>query len=601
MRKAYRSIRTRLTLITVAFTLLATITLVGASMFQLQRAARTNLLQSIEFNLHLVAELIQGDIQLMDRLRRAAIIQPQTTRFLMDEDDDARLIRELLTRLTEDMMQNPVAYRYLRRLVVVDADLSRRVQVGFFTDKIALMPETLHLLGDFDQDAEPRWAGVKPDPLAMTDNDPVLYMISPVHHDGSVIGYIYLAASTDIISLRLSGYRPLEQGNLYLQVYDLGYEIADGRFIETPLDFAGAAPSGDMPHNAATAIRSYVSPKGGRYLAVTSPVGQTGLSLTQTIPEGLILQETYLVVRLIFVVCIGVLVMGVLVALYLSRKIGRPVRQIRRQVLAIAGGDFTSNPQIEWENEFGEIGRGINQLARDVDALIKSRIEIEKRKSDMEYKMLQSQINPHFLYNSLNSIKWMATIQNATGIAEITVSLSRLLKSIAKINQSVVPLSQELALLEDYFVISRYRYGDSITSHVNVPDELLGCGIPVFTLQPIVENAIFHGIEANDGIGAVTIAAQQADGMLEITIEDDGIGMDDETIREVLNSDGSESRNLFKKVGIHSVNARIQYEYGQDYGVSIESRKGEFTRVIVRLPLIILETEPEEKPLPPAG
>jgi len=563
--------------------------LVIFSLVQLQQVVRTNLLQSVEFNLHLVSELIQRDIEYLDRLRLLAINHQQTAHFLLDENEDPRIIRDLHTRLNEDMMQNPVAYRalHLRRLVVADVDMARRVQVGFFTDRIPLMPQSLVLLGDFSQMAALQWAGIKTDPFAVQTAEPVLYTVSPVLYGagGHTIGYVYLAVSTNVITQPLSGYRFLDEGNLYLRVGEINYQLIGGQFIETPLDFANERPTGDVALNAATRIFSFRSEQsGGRYLAVSSPLGQTSISLTQTFPTGLVLQETYFVVRLFLLICLGVASLGVLIALYLSRIINRPVRQIGQQVQAIAGGDFTPNPHIEWDDEFGEIGRGINQLARDVEALIQSRLESEKRKRDLEYKMLQSQINPHFLYNSLNSIKWMATIQNATGIAEITVSLSRLLKSIAKIDRAVVPLAQELALLEDYFVISRYRYGGSITSQVDVPEELMDCDIPIFTLQPIVENAIFHGIEANGGIGTVTVSAKMAGDVLEITVEDDGIGMDDDTIRGVFETDDTDNRGLFQKVGIYNVHTRIQYEFGTDYGLGIESQPGEFTRVIVRLP-----------------
>lgn len=590
MKATFRLISTRLTLVTVSFTLLATLILVAASMAQLQSVARANLLQSIEFNLHLVSELVQGDIVLLDRIRLSANIHPETTNYLLDDSDDPRLIRQLHDRLSEDIRQNLIAYRYLRRLVVTDSMLTRRVQVGFVASGYPLMPDNLHLLGDFSERAHVHWEGIKSDPLDMVQREPVLYKISPVFHDGQIIGYLYLSISADVLLMRLSGYRILDQGGLYIQVGGLGYKIDNDEFTENPLVFKDAQPSGDTALNAGTEILSFRSPQGRRYLAVSTPLGQAGIVLTQTIPEGLIMQEAFFVVRLLLLVCLGVILMGALVAFYLSRIISKPVGQINKQVIAISGGDFEINPQIEWDNEFGEIGRGINKLARDVNALIQTRLEDEKRKSALEYKMLQSQINPHFLYNSLNSIKWMATIQNATGIAEITVSLSRLLKSISKINRTVVPLSQELSLLEDYFVISRVRYGDSLTTQINVPENLQNCEIPVFTLQPIVENAIFHGIEANGGVGMVKVSARMVGDMIEISIEDDGIGMDNDTIRKILYSEADDSKNLFSKIGIQNVGARIRHEFGPGYGISIESSQGEYTRVIVRLPFRKEET-----------
>jgi len=590
MFKTRRSIKTRLTFITVAFPLLATLILVSVSLFQLQQVNRTNFLQSIEFNLHLVAELVSRDVQYLERLRHSAANHPQTTRFLLDEDNDPRLIRELHTRLNEDMMQNPVAYRnlLLRRLIVVDESLSRRIQVGFFTDMIPLLPQNLYLLGDFSSQSatSPTWFGIKADPLALASAEPVLYTINPVFHNGRIIGHIYFAVSTNVILRPLSGYRFLDGGGLYLQVGEHNYQIFESRFVETELNYDDWRPSSDTPLNTATQINAFRSDTGESYLAVSSPVGNTGMVLTQTLPMSLILQDSYFVMRLLFVVCLGILAAGLLMALYLSRIINRPVAQISKQVQAIASGNFAPNPQIEWENEFGTIGRGINKLAEEIETLMEQRLESEKRKLDLEYKMLQNQINPHFLYNSLNSIKWMATIQNATGIAEITVSLSRLLKSIAKINSSVVPLSQELALLEDYFIISHYRYGGNITSHIDIPREFFDVQVPIFTLQPIVENAIFHGIEASGGVGCVKIGAEKAENALEIYVEDNGIGMDAATIEKVLKADEPDNPGMFQKVGLNNVNARIKHEFGAEYGLRIKSKTGEFTKVIVKLPVI---------------
>lgn len=129
----------------------------------------------------------------------------------------------------------------------------------------------------------------------------------------------------------------------------------------------------------------------------------------------------------------------------------------------------------------GDIGRGINKLAGDIDQLLASRIEDERRKQDLEYRMLQNEVNPHFIYNTLNSIRWMATIQNAPGIAEMVTAFARLTKSISKSTEKLVPLQQELALLNDYFIIQQYRYGGDIEIEVsNIEDESLcqDCMIP---------------------------------------------------------------------------------------------------------------------------
>jgi len=199
----------------------------------------------------------------------------------------------------------------------------------------------------------------------------------------------------------------------------------------------------------------------------------------------------------------------------------------------------------------------------------------EKNKRDLEYRMLQNQINPHFLYNTLNSIKWMATIQNATGIAEMTTALSGFLKTLSKDIRKVVPLQEELALLDDYMVIQKYRYGDSVNFEKEIQDEaLLDTPIPRFILQPLVENAIFHGIEPK-GSGAILFSAEGRDDDILITLRDDGVGMGSEAVFGI---------------GLSNIEERLRYAFGDGYGLSIKSEAGKGTVVTFRLPLVSAHT-----------
>ncbi len=212
---------------------------------------------------------------------------------------------------------------------------------------------------------------------------------------------------------------------------------------------------------------------------------------------------------MLVIILVAVLLFGTILALLLNRLFNRPIAKIQERMKAIAHSDFSSDPSIEWQDELGDIGRGINELAGRVDELLERRVTDEKKKQELEYRMLQSQINPHFLYNTLNSIKWMATLQKATGIAEMTTSLSRLMKNVSKADEPIITLESELELLNDYFVIQKYRYGGTLVLQVSIDPSYYAIGIPRFTLQPLVENAIFHGIEPKEGEGGtVTIEAR---------------------------------------------------------------------------------------------
>ena len=200
--------------------------------------------------------------------------------------------------------------------------------------------------------------------------------------------------------------------------------------------------------------------------------------------------------------------------------------------------------------------------------------------------MLQSQINPHFLYNTLNSIKWMATIQGATGISEMTTSLSRLLKDISKGTSNLISIQHELDLIKDYFTIQQYRYGGTITMDISIDDEnLVNQNILKFTLQPIVENAIFHGIEPKGTTGKIEIHIyQEPNQNIRIDVTDDGVGMSEEQIPKLLADESLRTSDFFKEIGISNVHKRLQYEFGMDYGLSVISEKGKFTTISILLP-----------------
>ncbi|MDE7017622.1 MAG: histidine kinase, partial [Lachnospiraceae bacterium] len=262
------------------------------------------------------------------------------------------------------------------------------------------------------------------------------------------------------------------------------------------------------------------------------------------------------------------------------------VRQLQSRIKRIEEGDFSRDTATEWEHELGDIGKTINDLSENVLLLMNQRIEDERQKKDYEYKMLQSQINPHFLYNTLNSIKWMATIQNSPGIAEMTTSLSHLLKDISKGTTNVISIKHELSLINDYFIIQQYRYGGAITLAFAIEDDALtSCQILKFTLQPIVENAIFHGIEPKGTTGCITIRIyQDATQDIHIDVTDDGIGMEPELAERLLEMESPAASSLFREIGISNVHKRLQYEFGNQYGLSITSEKGKYTTISILLP-----------------
>ena len=323
------------------------------------------------------------------------------------------------------------------------------------------------------------------------------------------------------------------------------------------------------------------------YLMVTRPLGTPNLYITECLDEYTLSRNIFSAFLIVtFSILTASAIIGILLFWYLSKTVNEPVRQLQVRMKRIADGDFSRDASTEWEHELGDIGKNINDLSENVLSLMNQRIEDERQKKDYEYRMLQSQINPHFLYNTLNSIKWMATIQNAPGIAEMATALSRLLKDISKGTTNLVPLSHEISLIKEYFTIQQYRYGGAITLSFDIEDEsLTACKILKFTLQPIVENAIFHGIEPKGSAGTIGIHIyQDSNTDVHIDVTDNGIGMEEEVAAHLLDKELSADSSFFREIGVSNVHKRLQYEFGSSYGLHVTSQAGKFTTVSILLP-----------------
>ena len=346
----------------------------------------------------------------------------------------------------------------------------------------------------------------------------------------------------------------------------------------------------DHAFHSKTTVSTVRPLQGGRERTLIScPIGDYGWSVSLLLSQSFMEAQSALYILILLGIAVFILLVGLFLLFLLNRSIGCPVHLLKERIQAVAGGDFSPDPSIQWENEFGDIGRGINRMSADLSALIGKRIQDEKERRDLEYRILQSQINPHFLYNTLNSIKWMASIQGASGISEMTTALARLLKSISKGAHTRITLREELALVKDYFLIQQYRYGGSITLSCVTDESLYQCLIHRFTLQPLVENALFHGIEPKGCVGKIEITARSETdpsgrGLLLVQVRDNGVGMDKDTIKKVLAGNEKPSADFFRQVGISNVNQRIRYDCGPEYGISIKSVPGEYTCMTITLP-----------------
>ena len=572
------------------FTILTSLA-VGAALFILSNQyVRANSLQAAEFNLRLVATSIETSLDSADALLNWASIDSTVRRYISQENINGTQTIAAYEAVQEKYYSSTLYSHILRFFITNEND--RHLQFGTLNSSAALNRTSI-------KQFLPKGYGMQftTDPLLPGSPD-CIALSQPVRCGKGTLhrGRTYLALDTAIITDPAAGYNLTDGSALYWEMGSRLWQIENGSLteIENPLrevDYTLRTGSNNGVTEQ-TAWQGKVRLDGQKYYVVKVTLNGRSAALVQLLPANTFLLHygVYL-----WLVALGIAIiwgLSFLMQHWLERVITHPVEALQKRIETVGSGSFAPDRTVEWNNELGDIGRGINQLAENVDSLMTRRVEDERRKQELEYRMLQNEVNPHFIYNTLNSIRWMATIQHAPGIAEMVTAFARLTKSISKGTQKLVPLQEELALLNDYFTIQQYRYGGDLEIEVSrIESETLcrDCMIPRFTLQPLVENAIFHGLEPKGGHGSVLldISTDPDTGDVLLRITDDGVGMPPEQVAHLLDepAEGAEKAEKFRHVGLWNVNRRIRYSFGEGYGLTIESEEDVGTEVTIRLTL----------------
>lgn len=315
---------------------------------------------------------------------------------------------------------------------------------------------------------------------------------------------------------------------------------------------------------------------------------RTGWTLVEIVPMVHIQNQKTFLERTTYVMIAGLIAMCFFLSLFLSENLTRPIKILVGQVKEIGQGNFQRRHELNVSNEIGILSWSISRMKEDINSLLQESIRKEKEKRVIEIKMLQSQINPHFLYNTLNSIRMMAALQGARGIERVAVSLGRILKAALSGVNEKVPLHEEIGILEDYISIQNIRCNGSVRYQKTIEDEkLLNCKVIKFMLQPIVENTIIHGLGPKEYVGEVSLSVSRRENNLVVEIIDDGIGMSEEKIRSIMEipKAAPDEASSGGGLGIQNIIRRIRLVYGEAYGLQFESEQGKYTKITVILPI----------------
>lgn len=278
-------------------------------------------------------------------------------------------------------------------------------------------------------------------------------------------------------------------------------------------------------------------------------------------------------------------IVAMIMGYYVAQQIGRPLESLTKLMKRSEAGDLTVRSPIVGKNEIGQLARSFNKMIRQIDVLIARIAEEESEKKKAEIRALRYQINPHFLYNTLNSIRWMAKLQRTEDVANMITTLVHLLEASLERSGPTVPLGEELSLLQKYMIIQQYRYNNDISLHIDCSPSLEQIAIPRMLLQPIVENAIFHGIAPKEEGGSISLRVHAEGKDVIIVIEDDGIGIEQEKLPHLLSGKSGRPASGMTRIGLAHVHQTLQLYYGSTYGAQVSSTVGKGTVVRLILPM----------------
>jgi two-component system sensor histidine kinase YesM len=317
----------------------------------------------------------------------------------------------------------------------------------------------------------------------------------------------------------------------------------------------------------------------------------TGLRIVGYTPMDVIMYKAYRIRSITIASVFVSVVCTMLLYWFISDRLTKPIKILQERMNIAAGGNLNVRFQSINRDEIAVLGDSFNSMIERIRNLIQQQQQEHENLKKAEFRALQSQINPHFLYNTLDSILWMAQASRRVELTEMVIALSRFFRLTLNKGRDVVTVEEEVEHAKNYLIIQHMRYPDIVQYEISVRPEILRMRMIKLTLQPLIENAIYHGLKKRRGGGTVWIEGilDKDDSVIVFQIRDNGTGMTEERLRQVTSEFDHVHEKQDEGYALLNVHERIQLSYGSEYGLSIESVENEGTTVTMVFPS--LETQ----------
>lgn len=325
---------------------------------------------------------------------------------------------------------------------------------------------------------------------------------------------------------------------------------------------------------------------------LTPQSSRNSLRIISVFSINSIVKEPNQIIRLALSVIVVSVILAFLLVFSFSTLFSRRLLKLSKHINRVGAGDFDTTLKIDGKDEIGLLARQFNSMVRSINDLMfevqrsnNQNILLEQKQNDIRFKMLASQINPHFLFNALESIRMEAHMNGQTEIARVVRLLGKMMRSNLEVGKSKIPLKQELEMVRCYLDIQQFRYEERLGYQFNVDPATEGLSMPPLIIQPLVENAVIHGLDNKMEGAFVTVDIQKVDGHAEFTIRDNGVGITEERLEQVRSTLHKQEEQEGDRIGLRNVHDRLKLSYGEQYGLNIESYKNDGTYITFRIPM----------------
>lgn len=326
------------------------------------------------------------------------------------------------------------------------------------------------------------------------------------------------------------------------------------------------------------------------YLPVVNNTGSSGIKSIVLIPEKDILEDSRnLRIFTLYLILICIII-AIILALIVTRKITSPIIALRNKMIQTEKGYLNHRVPVHSNDEIGDLSKGYNRMMDEINKLIKQVYQTEIREKDAEIKALQSQINPHFIYNTLESINMMAIIHRKFDISDMISSLGNLIRYTVSQKSSLIKIREEIEFVRSYLSIQQLRFEDKLEVDIHFPPNVLDISIPKLILQPIIENAIVHGLDNGNIPGKITIDCWSEENLLYIRVVDSGKGLNSFELAQLRNrlyktEVDEDPQSKHSGIALRNIHERIRLLFGESYGLEIADDMDQGTEITIRLPV----------------